>query len=945
MSNFETEQGMQQIRVYPQGDDPKAAELKALAASMLGLTNIEIGTCKVFYAEGVDPTDAERLAAELFTTPVIETTDLTEREDWDNSRRQEVAMQPGATNRAVRSILDAANNLGISIDGADTGTEYVFGSEIPEDAITALMETRVNETVERIRTEAPETFKTTGEVGPTEVISILGLDDEGLSEISKKMNLYLDNREMRTIQDYFASEGRDPTDCELQIIAARWSDHCCHKTFNANVIINGELKDPFFKRIKDTAREFFDEEMLSAFSDNSGVFMFYDGIAICIKLETHNGPLNIEPEGGSATGSGGVFRDIFGTGKGADTLLSMDIFLFAPLDMPKEDYPDDVLTADHMQREGLKGVRGYGNPMGIPTANGSMHYDPDFKGKSGVLVGAVGKMRVEDVEKPEPELGDLCLALGAPTGRDGIHGANFSSVSMTSETSTMHSGAVQIGEPIAEIKMKNALLEATNAGLVRTVTDCGAAGFSSAVGEMAENIGVNIDISNAPLKYQGLSPWEIWISEAQERMVVAIAPENYDAFEAICEKHGTTATALGVFDGSHRLQIKHGNQMVADLDYEFLNQGPPQQTLVGNWVAPEIEEVAPVITDLEETTKQVLGHWNVCSKEPIVRGFDHEVQARNVLKPYAGVFDDAPNDASVLKPIADKPYGLVTAHGLNPTLTKLDPYHGTTWSTAEAMSNYVAVGGDPEKAFLVNNYIWPKATEQQTGGLDLAVDAVCDSMRALKRPVISGKDSVSMTYKGKTETIESPPTTAITVSGKIADIEKTVSSDFKKPNTTLVMVGEPDYESMGGSVLHDVADGQSGVIPKVNMEQLPKTLKGVFDAIQTDEVLACHDISEGGLMVALAEMSFGGDIGFDITLDDTTNHEHQLFNETAGCFVVEVEDEAAAEELFGHLPHRVIGTTRSDKSINVYDHNSSPLMYTYLDRLKDAWKHRMEAYV
>jgi phosphoribosylformylglycinamidine synthase subunit PurSL len=940
--------GIHEIRVYNHSDDPKAEALRHQAKALYG-EEVEVTTSQVYYVEGVNQSEAETLGNELFTQPVTQISQESPRPDWDDDTIVEVALQPGTMNPAAQSIQYGAELLGIKPVAVDSGTEVWFGNGTPKDVIDRVTKgLLVNDTIQRVRTKSPESLRLTGERGPIEVIPIRDLSDEGLMELSEKRKLALNLDEMKVLQNQSRKIGRDLRDGEVEMPAGRWSEHCGHKTFNAKIFKDGLEKAPLFERIKDASRQYFGEEVLSAFHDNSGVFKFYDGQAACIKLETHNSPMNLEPFGGSATGTGGVLRDIAGTGKGAKNILSIDIFCFAPLDYTQGQVPGNCFTPAYMQRRALEGVRDYGNPMGIPTANGSMHYHPDFRGKSSVLVGAVGMMPEQYAERGYPEPGDLVVTVGGRTGRDGIHGATFSSESMTADTAAVHSGAVQIGNPIEEKKMFDALLEARDAGLIRAITDCGAAGFSSAIGEMAEEIGAQVDISLAPLKYEGLAPWEIWMSESQERMILAISPQNYELFAEICAKHGTEIAALGTFgtpDGPPKMLVTYDSEVLIDLDYEFLNSGLPQREIVAEWNTPAIPEIVPEISDWEDAIKKVLSHGNVCSKEPIVRQFDHEVQGMNVMKPYGGVHKDAPNNAVVLQPMPDRPYGLVVAHGLNPVLNSIDPYHGSTWAVAEAFSNLVAAGGNPDKAQMVNNYITATPTEHVMGQLDMMVDAVTDSIHALKRPVISGKDSLSSTYKGEEEVIEIPPVLAMTVASPIEDINKTVTTDIKKPGSTLVLVGEMDEDAMGGSTLYDVLNGISGNIPKVNLETLPQTLRGMYNAIQSGEVLACHDVSEGGVIAAVSEMCFGGDCGVRLHMDGSGRPENMIFNETAGCFMVEVENEQTARQLFKGLNYRTIGTTTAEKSISAVrlgSDGANKLFEMDTDDLRAAWKRPIE---
>lgn len=938
-----------EIRVFPKDDDPRAAALSRQAQHMLGI-DIDVVTAKVFSVEGVNDSEAERLARELFADPVTEGADTSSRNDWDNPNRVEVAYKPGVMNPEAESILKGANLLGISPVAVDSSTEYRFSPTTSADNITRVAsELLVNKTVQHIRLKSPDSLIIRGEVGSVETIPITSLTASELAELSKARSLFLDPAELQTLQDYFKEQNREPTDAELEAIAGRWSEHCGHKTFNAKIFKDGKEKDPLFKRIKDTARLYFDEEITGAFDDNAGTFLFYDGYCICIKLETHNSPSALEPYGGAATGVGGVLRDIMGTGQGAKIILSIDIFCFASPDLVAEELPTNCLAPAYLQQRVIDGVRDYGNRMGIPTANGSIHYHPDFRAKPTVMVGALGIMPEKYAHKGVPKDGDLVVTVGGRTGRDGIHGATFSSGTMTSETSTIHSSAVQIGNAIEEKKMADALLEARDAGCIRAITDCGAAGFSSAIGEMGEDIGVTVDIAKAPLKYEGLAPWEIWMSESQERMIAAVIPEKIEEFSAICIKHEVESTVLGTFgtaDGDPRLVVTYGDNKVVDLDYEFLKNGLAQREMIANWQAPNIIEIEPVITDWDSTIRQVLSHGNVCSKEPVVRQYDHEVQGGTVVKPFGGVKLDAPNDGVVLTPILGKPYGLVEAHGMNPALNNIDPYRGSVWAIAEAMANYAVVGGDPDKAVLVGNYVTATPDEHVMGALDKMVDAVCDGMHAFKRPVISGKDSLSSRYKGsmpggKEVIIDIPPVLNMTVAGKIPNVAKTVTSDIKMPGSVLVLVGSPDYESMGGSTLYDVVGASSAHVPKIDLHQLAENLRAVHRAIQHGKVLASHDVSEGGVVATVAEMAFGGDCGVELNLHSEAKAAQQLFNETAGGLVVEVNDEQTASELFGNIPYQILGKTVRRRTIDV-TRGGEQMFSLDIDELKAAWKQPMQ---
>jgi len=476
---------------------------------------------------------------------------------------------------------------------------------------------------------------------------------------------------------------RNPSDLELETIAQTWSEHSGHKTFKAELVVNGKKKAPLIKRIKQEALKH-KKNIVSAFVDNSGIMDFYDGFGICGKVETHNAPSAIEPYGGAMTGSGGVFRDVVATGQGAKAIISTDIFCLARPDMDKSLLPAGTLPPDYILKRVVSAVRDYGNRVGIPTNNGSFHFDDDFRAKPVVLVGAYGILPKSKAKKGKPKLGDVAVVIGGRTGRDGIHGATFSSGEMSERTMEVHATAVQIGNAIEEKRIFDAILEARDKDLIRAVQDLGAGGFSSAIGETGERIGVTVHLEKAPLKYQGLAPWEIFLSESQERMLVILPPKNLNEFLEICKKYNVEVVEIAKFDGSKSLKVFFKKEKVGDLEMRFLYGGLPQRVMKAKSAKGKVQrgkfEKLPV-TESEwiRLLEKILNHGDINSKEPILRMYDHNVQGTNALHPFGGIGMDGPNDGAVVRPLLDKPYGLVVAHGLNPKLTRDDPYWGTIW--------------------------------------------------------------------------------------------------------------------------------------------------------------------------------------------------------------------------------------------------------------------------
>lgn len=873
-------------------------------------------------------------------------------------------------NPEVASIMKATKDLGINLTAADSSTEYEFYGRLSKEKMKEIVEklNLYNKTVEHIVEEEPKTLLIQGKPGKTQIIPIRNMNDEALMDLSKD-KLFLNLEEMKVIQNYFKRVRRDPTDCEIETLAQTWSEHSGHKTFKAKITIVGkdlpagrQEKEPLITRIKKEALKH-NKHIISAFIDNSGVMDFYDGWAICGKGETHNSPSAIEPYGGAMTGSGGVFRDIVGTGQGGKTIVSTDVFCLAPPNLPLSKLPPGCLPPNYILKRVIAAVRDYGNRMGIPTNNGSLHFHDDFRAKPTVFVGAYGILPKKRAKKGKPRVGDFIVSVGGRVGRDGIHGATFSSGEMTERTITVNAQAVQIGNAIEEKRMFDAILEARDKNLIHAIQDSGGGGLSSAVGEMGSKTGVSVQLKKERLKYQGLAPWEIWLSESQERMMLAIPKKNLKQFEKVCKKYNVELSVLGTFDGSKKLKVYFDKKLVCNLDMQFLHHGLPQRKMVAREPKVHPREASSVTSGVArglprgvprsekgwiKIIRKILSHGNICSKEPIVRMYDHSVQGTNDLQPYSGALLDGPNDAVVLRPLLDKPYGMVVSHGLNPILNRIDPYWGSIWAATEAVANYVAVGGNYKDASLINNYIWPFPDEESLWSLDRSVDAVVDFMKVIKIPVISGKDSLSSTYRAKDgRVIKIPPVLCISVFGKIPDASKTVTADFKKEDSTICLVCKLDLGAMGESTYESVILGSEatpGSIPHVDLNLLPKIFNTLYRGIQKNKILSCHDVSEGGVITTIFEMCVGGDMGAEIHLGgvhSATRPDYFLFNETAGCFIVEVENEKVAHTIFKGTPFVILGKTKRERTIAV--HQGRKLLFNAdLSSLKKSWQEPMK---
>lgn len=927
-----------------------------------------VKTARVYRLEGITEKEAVLLAEKLFYEPINQQYALNKNIITGANQVIEIAYKPGVMNPEVASITKAAEDLGITnLITADSSWEYGFFGDLTKSEVVTIVEKLklFNPLTEHIVTTTPKTLVMHGSIGKTKTIPLRNMNNDELLQLSKD-TLFLSLEELTTIQTHFKNLRRNPTDVELETLAQTWSEHCAHKTFKAKLIVDGKEKTPLFSRIKNEALKH-KKNIVSAFVDNSGVMDFYDGYAICGKGETHNSPSAIEPYGGAMTGSGGVFRDIVGTGLGAKPILSTDIFCFAPLNLDEKDLPDGSLPPLYLLKNVVRGVKDYGNRMGIPTNNGSVHFHKDFRAKPTILVGSYGILPTKKAQKGKPKTGDIIIAVGGKTGRDGIHGATFSSAEMTNKTITINATAVQIGNAIEEKRMFDAILEARDNNLIRALQDCGAGGFSSAIGEMGESLGVTVHLEKAPLKYTGLSPWEIWVSESQERMVTAIPKQKLGSFLAICKKYNVEPAVLGQFDNDQKLKIFFRDEFVCNLDMAFLHKGCPRRTMVArkpqsrhaelvsasHGILKQVEDAQRGIQDDKMKApkneqewitilEKVLSHGNICSKESIVRRYDHTVQGTNAMQPYSGELLDGPNDAAIIRPILSKPYGMVVSHGLNPILNTFDPYWGSIWAATEAIANYVAVGGNYKTASLINNYVWPVPNEESLWSLDRSVDAVVDFMKTLQIPVISGKDSLSSTYRGKNgEVIKIPPVLCMSVFGKIPDVTKTVSADFKQNDSLIYLVGAMDFAGMAGSIYYNATNNQGAMTPHVDLKQLPKTLDAIHHAIQKNIILACHDVSEGGIITALFEMCVGGNMGAEITINNQTKTDNFLFNETAGCFLVEVENENIAKIFFKDVPNVLLGKTQKEKNITV-SQNNNQLFSAQLKTLKSSWQKPMK---
>ncbi|TWU04594.1 phosphoribosylformylglycinamidine synthase subunit PurL [Stieleria varia] len=864
----------------------------------------------------------------------------------DQVRLVNVLPKPGVMDPVAASTISAARDIGFDVQAVRTMRKYWISDLDDESFQTICRRALSNDSIEQVVTGALNMDQLdVGAAYDFELITvpIRDLDDVALERLSREGQLYLTLVEMQTIRDHFLSIGRDPTDIELESVAQTWSEHCSHKTLAGRIHYRGVdasgtpnaderqydnmLKETIFaatQSIRKTLGE--DDWCVSVFKDNAGVVTFDDQYHACFKVETHNHPSALEPYGGANTGIGGVIRDPMGTGMGAKPVCNTDVFCFAPPDTPADELPPGVLHPRRVMKGVVSGVRDYGNRMGIPTVNGAVYFDKRYLGNPLVYCGNVGMIPV-GMEDKKVHAEDLIVAMGGRTGRDGIHGATFSSAELTSESESLSGGAVQIGNAITEKMVLDVLLQARDRGLYHAVTDCGAGGFSSAVGEMGEGVGAEVWLDKAPLKYDGLSYTEIWISEAQERMVLAVPQEKWDELRQLCESEGVEVAVLGRFAPTGRLLLTYHGETVGDLSMEFLHDGRPPVIRDAVYNPPKQQPLnVPALScdQNSQTLLGIMGSLNVASKHWVIRQYDHEVQGGSVVKPLVGPQCDGPGDAAVIRPLLTSNRGLVISCGMNPHFGDFDTYHMATSAIDEAMRNAVAVGADPSKIAILDNFCWGYTDRAETlGSLVRAAIACQDLAVALGTPFVSGKDSLNNEFSyhdasGDKQTIAIPPSLLISAMGQIDDVSKAVTMDAKAAGNMVFLVGETKAE-LGGSHFALVRGLSGGNVPAVDPERAKATFAAVHRAIQNSLVRSCHDLSEGGLAAAATEMAMAGGLGMTLDLDAVAgiaqtglSAPELLFSESNTRFLVETtpQNAGAFESLLGELrvPVARVGT-------------------------------------
>lgn len=773
-------------------------------------------------------------------------------------------------------------------------------------------------------------------------IDFMNASDEDLVDIRKQLGLGLTLDELRYIRDHYILRERKATDIELQTFDQTMSEHCSHKTFAGFIEtpegkVDGLLKTYFKSLIDELELEW----CFSVFEDNAGMVDLTDDVTIAIKVETHNHPSAIEPFGGAATGLGGVIRDIMGVW--ANPIANTDVICFGPLDYSYENLPDGVKHPKFLFNGVVDGIGSYGNSIGIPTVNGATVFDEDYTGNVLVYAGCIGVLP-KDQYKTEVKSGDYVVLAGGKTGRDGIHGVTFASVELTEESEETSRSAVQIANPIEEEKVKRAIKQISDKKLGSGITDIGGGGISCGVCETADKYGLGVEVylDRIPLKASDMAPWEIWISESQERMLLAVPPDNLEEVLQIFSDEQVEATVLGQYNETRHADLFYNSENVGRLVLESLFNPPRLQRSISWKPEPRSDPEIPIPGDLGDILLKLLSSYNICSKEKVVRRYDQEVKGQTVIKPLQG-WNAGPNDASVLKPLDDNWKGVSISSGVNSRYGKIDPYWMAASVIDEAVRNNVCVGG--RRWALLDNFTWGNPEyEDRLGGLVYACRGCYYTAKVYEAPFVSGKDSL---YN------ESPlgpvtPTLLVTSLGIVPDIRKAITMELKDPGNALYLVGVTKPE-IGGSEYLRLHGELGGSVPQLSPEVNIVSYRRVLEAMDSGLVRACHDCSEGGLAVALSEMAFTGDLGLDVDIGKVLVSEEMrddvlLYSESNGRLLVEVPCEKTTifEEIMKDTPVSCIGAVKKESTLTIAK-DGEVLIDHKLSTLIEAWKTPLEA--
>ena len=891
--------------------------------------------------------------------------------EWNSKKPDaviEAGFHPGVTDNSACAAVEGLGLLGIEGEVSSGRIWFFWGDSSLDNLKEFAIRELANPLIERINVKSYQDYVAENRFENIRFprVSLMGskkieectleLSGDELEQLSKRRSLALDKREMQYLSKYFGDrklrEQRHkhglpsgPTDVELEIIAQTWSEHCKHKIFSAKIdysekaegfysvgdkIIDGLYSTWIKGATRKIEKEWGVDWTPSVFSDNAGVVRLDSHIDFCIKVETHNSPSALDPYGGALTGILGVNRDILGVGLGARPIANTDVFCLAPPSWPRKGeeekmpkgipFPGRILCGVH------RGVQDGGNKSGIPTVNGAMLFDPSYGGKPLIFCGTVGvlpqkrtlhrgeqKIELEGWQKA-PLAGDRIFMVGGAIGADGIHGATFSSLELDDSAP---STAVQIGDPLTQRRVWDFLEEAE--GLFSAITDNGAGGLSSSVGEMALLVGgAHVDLSRCPVKYPGLSPWELMISESQERMTLAVPPENIDSFISLSNKREVTATDIGFFCDHGRLDVFYGEDIVASLDLNFLHHGLPQMNLRAIWDGSRkpvsslnLEKKRPE-QDLKKVVQNILSRENVASKEYWVKRYDQGVQGATHLRPFVeGKDKSSPGNAGVIGAAphgGEENNGVAIGCGMAPALSPYDPYLMAQLAVDEAVRNVLSVGGRLDRLCLLDNFCWPDPIESdknpdgayKLGQLVRSCAGLYDICCRYGTPLVSGKDSMKNDFrgtnrKGEPLTISILPTLLVTAMSQCR-IDTMCSSEFKKPRDCIYLLGDWG-KGLLGSEYEQAYAIKDAFLPEMDMDKNFQLYRSIQALFEKKLLQSCHDVSEGGLLIALMEPCFTHGMGWNINLNGIEEEKlHEiLFNQSAGRFVVSVSPEKRAD--------------------------------------------------
>ncbi|GAT78674.1 phosphoribosylformylglycinamidine synthase II [Ehrlichia ruminantium] len=785
----------------------------------------------------------------------------------------------------------------------------------------------------------------------------LNIQDEELMELSKygihgRGGLNLSLEAMKAIQAYFKKINRNPNDIELETLAQTWSEHCKHNIFSSPI---DDIIDGLYKHyIKRATYEINSEICVSTFSDNAGAIIFDDNFIIADKVETHNSPSALDPFGGAITGILGVNRDIIGFGKGAKPILNAYYFCFS--ESEKELYRDKMCTVSVLPSETIingviKGVNSGGNCSGIPTGLGSVYFDDRFQSKPLVFVGCTGIIPRIIGNTPShlkgPADGDYIVIAGGRTGRDGIHGATFSSNALTENNS--NSTVVQIGDPITQKKLSDAIIkEARDLNLYNAITDNGAGGLSSSIGEMGNN-GFKVELNKVLLKHKNMLPWEIWVSESQERMTLAIPPSKFPIFEKIMKKHDVEISIIGTFNNTKKAVVSYNDSIIMDMDINFLHNGIPKTHLKtipwSNIISSAVDTLhnQPLDTELNEMMQRM----NICSKEFISTQYDHEVQGTSVIKPIQGK-GRVDGEAIVIRPILSSERGLVKSHGLGSSYGEISTYHMAACAIDTAIRNYIAIGGNFHHLALLDNFCWCDSTNpKRLWQLKNAAQACYDYAKIFKTPFISGKDSMFNDFKGYNNkgepiNISAPPSLLISTVGIIENIHNAITLDVKNPGDLIYILGVT-YDELGRSEYQKYSGLGNNNVPQVRAKHAKKLYKLYSNAVNTNIIASAIALNLGGLIIGLIKSLIGGELGakIDLSLVPTHNIEDNnikekviLFSESQSRILVTIapHNKQKFETIFKDITHANIGIISDTNTLiinNMHIINLNTLKHSY----------------